>query len=181
MKDGANVDLRAGTFALPFGSVDVAFDPKTLRGSTHELTDLVPIAELEAHDAREPLGEDDGGEADRPGVHAHSIIAIKTGVIAPGANDGVVQYASAHLDDVESELVVKSPHSCQSHPHTIAEVRRILLAHLAENPEVTHVEGETRAERKPGPNAADGARRRGARHRVRGHAPDGSERGNPAR
>jgi triacylglycerol esterase/lipase EstA (alpha/beta hydrolase family) len=66
-----------------------------------------------------------------PDVHAHSIIAIKTGVIAPGANDGVVAYDSAHIDGVDSEVVVKSPHSCQSNPHTIAEVRRILLLHLA--------------------------------------------------
>ena len=65
-----------------------------------------------------------------PGVHAHSIIAIKSGIIAPGANDGVVAYDSAHLDGVDSELVVKSAHSCQSNPHTIAEVRRILLEHL---------------------------------------------------
>jgi pimeloyl-ACP methyl ester carboxylesterase len=66
-----------------------------------------------------------------PGVHAHSIIAIKSGVIAPGANDGVVAYDSAHIEGVDSELVVKSAHSCQSNPHTIAEVRRILLLHLA--------------------------------------------------
>jgi triacylglycerol esterase/lipase EstA (alpha/beta hydrolase family) len=65
-----------------------------------------------------------------PGVHAHSIIAIKTGVIAPGANDGVVAYDSAHIDGVDSELVVKSAHSCQANPHTITEVRRILLEHL---------------------------------------------------
>jgi hypothetical protein len=65
-----------------------------------------------------------------PGVHAHSIIAIKDGIISEHANDGVVAYASAHIEGVDSELVVKSAHSCQSNPHTIAEVRRILLAHL---------------------------------------------------
>jgi hypothetical protein len=65
-----------------------------------------------------------------PGVHAHSIIAIKDGVISPHANDGVVAYESAHIEGVDSELVVKSPHSLQGNPHTIAEVRRILLAHL---------------------------------------------------
>ncbi len=64
------------------------------------------------------------------GVHAHSIIAITNGMIAPGANDGVVAYESAHIEGVDSELVVKSGHSCQANPHTIAEVRRILLEHL---------------------------------------------------
>ena len=46
------------------------------------------------------------------------------------ARDGVVKYKSAHIDGVESEVVVPSAHSCQSHPRTIAEVRRILLLHL---------------------------------------------------
>lgn len=65
-----------------------------------------------------------------PGVHAHSIIAITDGKITPAANDGVVAYDSAHIDGVESELVVTSGHSCQANPHTINEVRRILLEHL---------------------------------------------------
>jgi len=109
-----------------------------------------------------------------PGVHAHSIIAIKTGVIAPGANDGVVQYDSAHLDDIDSELIVKSAHSCQGNPHTIAEVRRILLAHLAANPEETHVEGEGRSKSTDGSKAAGDGRRDRARYRVRGHAAGGA-------
>ena len=65
-----------------------------------------------------------------PGVHAHSIIPVATdGPIATG-DDGVVRYASAHIDGVDSELVVHSGHSTQSNPATIAEVRRILLLQL---------------------------------------------------
>ena len=41
-----------------------------------------------------------------------------------------VKYTSAHIDGVESEVVVNSPHSCQSHPDTINEVQRILRLHL---------------------------------------------------
>ena len=109
-----------------------------------------------------------------PGVHAHSIIAIKTGVIAPGATDGVVKYDSAHIDGVESELVVKSPHSCQSNPHTIAEVRRILLAHLAEHPEVTNVESrESREAIETAPPPGKPLRLRD-RRRLRRHAPAGA-------
>jgi hypothetical protein len=43
----------------------------------------------------------------------------------------VVEFTSAHADGVESEPVVRSAHSCQDHPETIDEVRRILLEHLA--------------------------------------------------
>ena len=66
------------------------------------------------------------------GVTAHSIIAVKN----PHApkdewTDGVVDYHSAHIDGVASELVVHSGHSTQAEPSTIEEVRRILLQHLA--------------------------------------------------
>jgi hypothetical protein len=66
-----------------------------------------------------------------PGVAAHSIIPVTGDGPPQGQKDGVVAYASAHIDGVESELVVvREGHSCQANPHTIAEVRRILLAHL---------------------------------------------------
>jgi hypothetical protein len=68
-----------------------------------------------------------------PGVDAHSIIAVKN----PDApkekwNDGVVEYKSAHIDGVASELIVHSGHSTQDEPATIEEVRRILIEHLNE-------------------------------------------------
>jgi len=47
-------------------------------------------------------------------------------------DDGVVTYQNAHIQEVESELVVRSDHSVQSNPYTVSEVRRILLLHLAE-------------------------------------------------
>ena len=63
------------------------------------------------------------------GVKAHSIIAVKGDGPPEKGNDGVVRYTSAHIQGVESELVVRSAHSCQSYPHTIEEVRRILYEH----------------------------------------------------
>jgi pimeloyl-ACP methyl ester carboxylesterase len=69
-----------------------------------------------------------------PGIHAHSIIAEKGGGPNPNGSDGVVRYESAHIDGVESELVVDSSHSAQGKPETIEEIRRILLLHAAEGP-----------------------------------------------
>jgi pimeloyl-ACP methyl ester carboxylesterase len=68
-----------------------------------------------------------------PGVHAHSIIAVKGDGPYEDGNDGIVEYESAHIDGVDSELVVRSGHSCQANPNTLAEVRRILLLHLKED------------------------------------------------
>jgi pimeloyl-ACP methyl ester carboxylesterase len=77
-----------------------------------------------------------------PRVHYHSIIGevppnwapLETwlsGDHEPG--DGVVPYKSAHLDGVDSELVVKADHfHVHHHPRAILEIRRILLEHAEE-------------------------------------------------
>ncbi|HEX7074540.1 MAG TPA: hypothetical protein VF226_10910 [Hyphomicrobiaceae bacterium] len=67
-----------------------------------------------------------------PGIAANSIIAVDGDGPLEDGSDGVVAYRSAHIKGVESELVVRSPHSCQSDPATIAEVHRILLLHAEE-------------------------------------------------
>ncbi len=67
-----------------------------------------------------------------PDVKGHSIIAIRKDQQPPNGDDGVVSYKSAHLEGVESELVVPYGHSCQMEPRVIEEVRRILLQHLRE-------------------------------------------------
>jgi pimeloyl-ACP methyl ester carboxylesterase len=64
-----------------------------------------------------------------PAVHAHSIIPVKGAGPPEDGNDGVVEYKSAHIDGVESELIVRSGHSTQATPETIEEVRRILYEH----------------------------------------------------
>jgi len=65
-----------------------------------------------------------------PDVHAHSIVAVRGDGPPELGDDGVVRYASAHLDGVTSEFIVRSGHSTQSRPETIEEVRRILYAHV---------------------------------------------------
>jgi pimeloyl-ACP methyl ester carboxylesterase len=61
-----------------------------------------------------------------PWVKVNSIVAVEGDGPVEQGDDGVVKYESAHLDGVESELIVKSGHSTQGNPHTIEEVRRIL-------------------------------------------------------
>jgi pimeloyl-ACP methyl ester carboxylesterase len=67
-----------------------------------------------------------------PGVRQHSIVARQyaRGALRD-ASDGAVPYASAHLDDTASELVIASGHSVQNTPEAIAEIRRILREALA--------------------------------------------------
>jgi pimeloyl-ACP methyl ester carboxylesterase len=75
-----------------------------------------------------------------PGVKAHSIIAIKGDDEPPEGSDGVVTYRSAHLSQVDSELIVRCGHSSQVEPASIEEVRRILLEHLATLPQAEPAE-----------------------------------------
>jgi pimeloyl-ACP methyl ester carboxylesterase len=66
-----------------------------------------------------------------PDVHAHSIIAVLDGQDdLDSGHDGVVAVESARLEGVDSELIVRSGHSTQSHPVSMREVRRILLEGL---------------------------------------------------
>ena len=68
-----------------------------------------------------------------PTVTAYSIIPVKN-LDAPKNkwHDGVVEYLSAHIEGVRSELIVDSDHSTQGEPATIEEIRRILLENLQE-------------------------------------------------
>jgi pimeloyl-ACP methyl ester carboxylesterase len=66
-----------------------------------------------------------------PGIHAHSIIPTLQDGPLQDRDDGVVKYKSAHIDGVESEMVIEHQgHSTQSNPLAVREVRRILLDQL---------------------------------------------------
>lgn len=68
----------------------------------------------------------------RPGLHVHSIIGNKKQkpLNDPSCSDGFVPYTSAHLDGVESELIVPYGHSAHEHPMAVDEIRRILHEHV---------------------------------------------------
>jgi hypothetical protein len=70
-----------------------------------------------------------------PWVTYHNIVGMiaKEGWFtkSPATGDGVVEFDSAHMDDVASEISVRAEHSSvHSHPRTTLEVRRILMEHL---------------------------------------------------
>jgi pimeloyl-ACP methyl ester carboxylesterase len=72
-----------------------------------------------------------------PGVRYHNIVGEVphhgiVGTFSKGS-DGVVPFDSAHMVDVESEIVVTADHvSVHRHPRAVLEVRRILLEHEKE-------------------------------------------------
>ena len=114
---------------LPGGLAKSAVQLGKLREPSMLRTPPVIPTALDNMDASNPFIKTLSSLPIAPGVHAHSIIPVKgTGPVDDG-NDGVVEYKSAHIDGVESELVVRSGHSTQGTPETIEEVRRILYLH----------------------------------------------------
>lgn len=63
-------------------------------------------------------------------LELHTIIGNQLKAGEKSGTDGVVPYASAHIDNVQSELVIKSDHSAHQKPEGIKEVSRILLEYL---------------------------------------------------
>lgn len=67
------------------------------------------------------------------GVPHHSIIGDRGhGGDLGRSSDGVVEYASSHLETALSEVVVPAGHNAHAHPLAIEELRRILRLHLSE-------------------------------------------------
>lgn len=60
----------------------------------------------------------------------HSIIGDRGRGDTPQSSDGVVGYASSHLDGARSEKIIPAPHTLTAHPQTVAEITRILHEHL---------------------------------------------------
>jgi hypothetical protein len=123
----------AGLVRLPFNLLQATgdvvtnnpdafrFDPKRTRfGSVYGMTPGSPLIT---------------GLADipvAPGIPAHSIIAVRGNGPVEDGGDGVVRYQSAHVEGVQSELIVRSGHSVQANPQAVLKVRRILLLHAKE-------------------------------------------------
>jgi pimeloyl-ACP methyl ester carboxylesterase len=99
--------------------------PKELRGASTSIDSMSPKNPVMLALADIPLA---------PGIHGHSIVAVQGEGDYREGKDGLVKYSSAHVDYVESELIVRGPHSCQSLPPSIEEVRRILHEHLKSLP-----------------------------------------------
>jgi len=119
----------AGFASLPKGFVDVMKDLVTgnpgvvtlsLGGLPRSINDMTPGNSFVQALASTPVA---------PGVATHSIVAVSADKPLAEDDDGIVKYESAHLDDVESEVVIRSGHSVQGHPLAIAEVRGILYLH----------------------------------------------------
>jgi len=114
---------------LPGGLARTATGLAKVRESSVMGAPLVIPTALDNMDPSQPFIKALSATPIAPGVHAHSIIPVKGSGPVEDGDDGVVEYKSAHVEGVESELIVRSGHSTQATPATIEEVRRILYEH----------------------------------------------------
>jgi len=115
--------------SLPGTMTRAAVELATLRPLQAAQTAWKPPTAIENMDPTNPGLRTLASLPIAPGVDAHWIIAVQGHGPVETGDDGVVEYTSAHIDGVESELVVRSSHSTQSEPATIEEVRRVLYEH----------------------------------------------------
>jgi pimeloyl-ACP methyl ester carboxylesterase len=112
---------------------DLSANPDAFVLSSADATPRLPTS-LDQMNPRNPFLRTLASIPLAPGVAANSIIAVKDSGPVEEGGDGVVNYTSAHIEGVESELVVQSAHSLQDKPETVEEVRRILLYHARDVP-----------------------------------------------
>jgi pimeloyl-ACP methyl ester carboxylesterase len=130
-------DLLRGFIEMPFALSgmmgDLAANRDALVLSSADATPRLATS-LDQMNPRSPFLKTLAAIPLAPGVAANSIIAVKGSGPVEESGDGVVNYTSAHIEGVESELVVESGHSLQDQPETVEEVRRILLYHARDVP-----------------------------------------------
>lgn len=81
--DGATVEPRSGVFPLPFGEIEVAFDPSALAWRGRELGPFVSVAELEVHGLRARYRETGLGAPLAAGVKPIDPQHIKYDLLGP--------------------------------------------------------------------------------------------------
>ena len=148
---------RVITIATPHRGSDVANDftrwlgrklialPEMMVSATHRLnrdnpgffrnTDLLTIStSIDSLSPDSPVLPVMLRSPTSPRTTYHNIVGLvaKSGLVGTLAagSDGIVDYGSAHLEDVASEITVEADHmEVHRHPLAILEVRRILLEH----------------------------------------------------
>lgn len=75
-----------------------------------------------------------------PSVRYHTIVGNNTGIshsennssdtVGGAISDGIVPYASSHLEGAASEIIIEGRHNIHENPKTIVQLRKILHEHL---------------------------------------------------
>jgi hypothetical protein len=131
MADSLLAQLGSGLITLPdeFDAVRDELEQANASDEAVDLTEKVPNGIMLLSPSSPDLAQMASMPLESSAAY-HSIIGIKNSTAAEGSSDGIVGYASSHLDAAVSEKLIPSNHSVHKHPLAIAEVKRILKLHL---------------------------------------------------
>lgn len=101
-KSGGNVILASGKYALPFGELELTFDPAQLKWGDRQLTELMPVAEIEVEGMRNRHRIPGLGAALTARAIPHKDVDNQHSIIAPRAQ--VAATALLRLNDVHDGI-----------------------------------------------------------------------------
>jgi pimeloyl-ACP methyl ester carboxylesterase len=101
--------MRAGTYELPWGELEVAFDTERLRWAGRELTDFVPVAELRVDGLQVRFRRPGIGAALAAGLVAQTEEQEVRDIIAPRIK--VAATALLRIDDARRQLSAARMHA----------------------------------------------------------------------
>jgi len=131
-------DLLRRVVTLPERSRAAAQELLADNGKVFRHARSVPITSLDSLAPNSAILQVLADAPNASGIRYHNVVGMTDpdGLSSSSAReegDGLVSFASAHRDDVESEIIVQATHTdAHRHPLTILELRRILLEHLRE-------------------------------------------------
>jgi hypothetical protein len=102
-RDGKTVELRAGTYPLPFGALDLTMNPAQLDWGDRRLVDFTPVAELEVRGMRNRHRLPGLGAALTARAVPREDVDVHKSLIAPRAQ--VAATAVLRLHDVHEGIV----------------------------------------------------------------------------
>ncbi|MAT13656.1 MAG: hypothetical protein CMJ46_00070, partial [Planctomyces sp.] len=98
---------------------------------TFFINDITTATSIDSLSPKSPILQANFESKKAEWVSYHNVVGVTSDKPLEENSDGVVPYLSAHLENVESEVVVHAEHSdIHRHPKTVLEVQRILLEHL---------------------------------------------------
>ncbi len=115
--------LTAGVSSLP------SFAEEDEEGTT----DSADENSVNSENSSEDSGEDTANNVDDVSTDKNITTDIAQ-TVTPVVSDGIVPYASSHLEGAASETIIKGGHSIQDTPEAVLTLRKILHQHLKEHP-----------------------------------------------
>lgn len=129
--------MRLKLSTEPSTSLSDETTPEVLTAGISSLPSFAEEDTENAESANENSVDSANNSEDSGEDSASKIADVTTDIaqtVTPAVSDGIVPYASSHLEGAASETIIKGGHSIQDTPEAVLTLRKILHQHLKQNP-----------------------------------------------